>query len=159
MRMKEGTGEIFLVVRLSLLWLLVAGQSEDDAHHWRATDEELEAAKRMRDDDGYQIQSVLDWFCLSRAFVCWFSSCNFLRLYSPAGRKTATRVGQQSEPCAIRGCHVVAVVVLNVKGDVGNNKGRWVGVQLLCPRAASTSLNCRRCGVEEGRGPCHSQQT
>ena len=30
---------------------------------------------------------------------------------------------------------------------------RWVDVQLLWPRAASTSLNCRRCSVEEGRGP------
>ena len=30
---------------------------------------------------------------------------------------------------------------------------RWVDDQLLWPRAASTSLNCRRCSVEEGRGP------
>ena len=34
------------------------------------------------------------------------------------------------------GVAVVAVAVLNVKGDVGNKRS-WVGVQLLCPRAAS----------------------
>ena len=87
--------------------------------------------RRMRDDDGYQIQSVADWSCLSRVCFSWFSSGNCLRLYFPAGRKTATRVGQQSGPCD-SWAPVVAVVVLNVKG-VARNKGRWVGAQLLCP--------------------------
>ena len=34
--------------------LVGSAADTDDLQHWRATDEELEAAKRMRDDDGYR---------------------------------------------------------------------------------------------------------
>ena len=100
LRMKERTGEILLVVRLSLLGVSCCRTV------WRRRPS-LDSAKRMTDDDGHQIQSC---------------------------------------PC---------LCLLVFKG----NKGRWFGVQLLSPRATSTSLDCRRCGVEEGRGSGGSQQT
>ena len=90
LRMKERTGEILLVVRLSLLGVSCYRTI------WRRRPS-LDSAKRMTEDDGHQIQSC---------------------------------------PCL---CLLVY-------------KGRWFGVQLLCPRAASTSLNLDVVVCRKGAG-------